>query len=149
MVTLPTSKLYLNSSQISIPNNILFPRTEKVNRSIWHNPMSRPLPTLNLRPDFHAVAEGERHPAVRINHCIIHKPIEQLSIEIHRRLPRSSKPCKEAVENVILDFLIISSLQPLNQCHHLQPYIHITVRCRPQPDRQYRNRLLSEPVVMP
>lgn len=61
------------------------------------NPMFRLLPTLNLRPDFHAVVKGEHHPAIRIDHCIIHKPMEQLLIEIHGS-PRSAKPYKEDVK---------------------------------------------------
>ena len=66
-------------------------------------PMPWPLPALNIRPDLHAVAEGERRPAVWIDRCIIHKPVEQLLIEIHWQLHRLAKPRKEAAENVILD----------------------------------------------
>ena len=36
------------------------------------------LPTLNLRPYFHTIAKGESHLAVRIDRCVIHKPVEQL-----------------------------------------------------------------------
>ena len=64
-----------------------------------------PLPSLNLRPDFHAVAESEYHPAGRIDRCVIHKPMEQLLIEVHRQFLRFVKPRKEAAENVILNFL--------------------------------------------
>lgn len=67
--------------------------------------MSQPLLSLNLRPDFYSVAEGEHNPAVQIDSCIIHKPTEQLLVEIHRQLPRLAKPRKKASENVILDFL--------------------------------------------
>lgn len=67
--------------------------------------MPRPLPALNLRPDFHAVAESENHPAVRIDRYVIHKPVEQLPVEIHRQLLRLAKPRNESAENVILDFL--------------------------------------------
>ena len=67
--------------------------------------MSRPLLSLNLRADFHSVAEGENHPAIRIDRRVIHKPVEQLLIEIHRQFPRLAESRKEATENVILDFL--------------------------------------------
>lgn len=67
--------------------------------------MPRPLPALNLRADFHPVAEGEYHPAVRIDCCEIHKPVEPLLVEIHRQLHRFAKPRKETAKNVILDFL--------------------------------------------
>ena len=45
--------------------------------------MPRSLLVLNFRPDFHAVAEGEYHPATQIDRCVIHKPVEQLFVEIH------------------------------------------------------------------
>ena len=40
-----------------------------------------------------------------MNRCVIHKPVEQLFIEIHRQLPHFLKPRNESAENVILDFL--------------------------------------------
>ena len=67
--------------------------------------MPRPLPALNLRTDFHAIAEGEHHPAVMIDRCVIHKPVEQLLVEVHWQLLRFAKPRKEAAEKVILNFL--------------------------------------------
>ena len=66
--------------------------------------MPRPFPALNLCADFHAIAEGEYHPAVRIDRCVIHKPVEQLLIEIHRQLPHFLKPRNESAEKVMLDF---------------------------------------------
>ena len=65
----------------------------------------RPLPALNPRSDFRTVAESENHSAVRIDRCIIYKPVEQLLIKIHRQIFRPAKPRKETAENVILDFL--------------------------------------------
>lgn len=67
--------------------------------------MPWPLLALNLRADFHSVTEGEYHPAVRIDCCVIHRPVEQLLVEIHRQLPRLAEPREEAAENVVLDFL--------------------------------------------
>ena len=67
--------------------------------------MPWPLPALNLCADFHPIAEGKYHPSVRMDRCVIHKPVEQLLIEIHRQLHRLAKPRKETAENVILDFL--------------------------------------------
>lgn len=67
--------------------------------------MPRPLPTLNLRADFHPVAESENHSAIRIDRCEIHKPVEPLLVEIHRQLHLFAKPRNETAENVILDFL--------------------------------------------
>ena len=64
------------------------------------NPMPRPLPALNLRVDFCPIAEGEYHPAVRIDRCVIHKPVEQLLVEIHRQFFHFAKPRKEAAEKV-------------------------------------------------
>ena len=74
-----------------------FPRTEKAAEGIWHKPNARPLPALNLRPAFHSVAEGEKHPAVRIDCCVIHKPVEELLVEIYRQLLRLAKPRKETL----------------------------------------------------
>lgn len=67
--------------------------------------MSRPFRILNLRPDFRAVAEGEHYPAVRIDRCVIYKPMEQLLVEVHQQLLRLAKLRKEAAENIILDSL--------------------------------------------
>ena len=67
--------------------------------------MPRPLPALNLRADLLPVAEGEHHPAVRIVRRVLHKPVEQLLVEIHRQLRRFAKPRNETAENIILDFL--------------------------------------------
>ncbi len=41
-----------------------------------------PVLSLNLRADFRPVAEGEHHPAIRIDRCVIHKPVEQLLVEV-------------------------------------------------------------------
>lgn len=106
--SLPTSKLYLNSSQISIHSILYFSAQEKRPEASGINPMPRPLPALNLRADFHPIAEGEHHPAIRIDRCVIHKPVEQLLVEIHRQLLRLTKPRKEPAENVILDFSFLS-----------------------------------------
>jgi len=35
------------------------------------NPMHQPLSALNLRANFHAVAEGEHHSVIRIDRCVI------------------------------------------------------------------------------
>lgn len=67
--------------------------------------MPRPLPALNLRADLRPVAEGKHHPAVRIDRRILHKPVEQLLVEIHRQFHRFAKPRNETAENIILDFL--------------------------------------------
>ena len=40
-----------------------------------------------------------------IDRCAIHKPVEQLPVEIHRQPFRFTKPCKETAEKVILDLL--------------------------------------------
>lgn len=66
---------------------------------------ARSLILSNLCADFRTVAESKNHPAIRIDRCVIHKPVEQLLIEIHRQLLRFAKPRKKAAENVILDFL--------------------------------------------
>ena len=66
--------------------------------------MLRPL-HLNPCADFYAIAEGKNHPSVRMDRCIIHKPVEQLLIEIHRQLPHFLKSRNESVKNVILYFL--------------------------------------------
>lgn len=50
-------------------------------------PMPQPLPALNIRADFHSVAKSENQPAVRMNRCVIYKPVEQFLVEIHRQLP--------------------------------------------------------------
>ena len=75
----------------------------------------------NLRADFRTVAEGENHPAVRIDRCVIHKPVEQLLIEIHRQLLRLAKPRKEATEKVILNsFPLPLFFQDRNEVQKLQ-----------------------------
>ena len=103
--SLSTSKLYINPLQISTLSFNPLHVQKKVAGGTLANPMPRPLPTLNLRPDFYAVAEGEHHPAERINCCVIHKPVEHLLVKIHRQFSRLAKPRKESAENVIMDFL--------------------------------------------
>lgn len=61
----------------------------------------------NLCPAFRAVAEGEHNPAVRIDCCEIHKPVEQLLVEIHRQFLRLAKPRKESAENVFAAVVLI------------------------------------------
>ncbi len=87
----PTSKLYLNSSQISIHNTLYFHTQKKLSKTSGVTPMPRPLPTLNPCPDFHAAAEGKYHPAVRIDRCVIHKSVEQLLVEIMINAPRTEQ----------------------------------------------------------
>ena len=103
-------KLYINSLQISIQNSTLliniFHAQNNWPKASGKNLMPRPLLSLNLRADFHAVAEGENHPAIRIDRCVIHKPMEQLLVEI----PRLAMLHKEAAENVIFLFLSFSRL---------------------------------------
>lgn len=67
--------------------------------NIWQKSDVWPFPALNLRSDFHAIAERECHPAIRIDRCIPHKTVEQLPVEIHRQLIRLDKPRKEAAKN--------------------------------------------------
>ena len=68
-------------------------------------PMPQLLLSLNLCAEFHPVMEREHYPAVRIDRCVIHKPVKQLTIEIHRQIFCFAKFCREPAENVILDFL--------------------------------------------
>lgn len=91
--------------QISIHRTFYFHAQKKVAGASGTNPMPWPLPALNLRAYFRPIAEGEHHSAVRIYRCVIHKPVEQLLVEIHRQLLRFAKPRKEAAKNVIQDFL--------------------------------------------
>ena len=58
--------------------------TKKQRAGYLEVPGTCPLLSSNLCADFRTVAEGEHHPAVRIDRCVIHKPVEQLLIEIHR-----------------------------------------------------------------
>ncbi len=101
--SLPTLELYLIYSQISIHSNYSISTHKKRSEASGANQILQPLPVLNLRPTFHAIAEGENHPTVRIDRCVIHKPVEQLLVKIHRQLFRFAKPRKEAAEKVILD----------------------------------------------
>ena len=68
-------------------------------------PETCPLLSLYSCATFCAIAEVEYHPADRIDRCVIHKPVEQLPVEIRRQHPHFAKFCKESTENVILDFL--------------------------------------------
>lgn len=54
--------------------------------------MSRLLLALNPRPDFHAVTEGENHPAAQIAYYVIRQPVELLFTEIHRQFPYFLNP---------------------------------------------------------
>lgn len=86
-----TLKLYLIFSQISTHRHFVSIR-KKAARTFDTNPRYlRPLLTLNLRTNFHTIAEGENYHAVRIDCCIIHKPVKQLHVEIHRQFLHLAK----------------------------------------------------------
>lgn len=82
-----------------------FPRTKNSGQDVRKSPEPARCSLSDLCADFHTIAEGEHHPAVRIDRCVIHKPMEQLLVEIHRQFFRLAKSREEGAENVILNFL--------------------------------------------
>lgn len=61
---------------ISIQTTLYFHVQKKQPKTSGANPMPQSLPALNLFPDFYPITKGEKCPAVRIDRCIIHKPVK-------------------------------------------------------------------------